>query len=125
MQGKSLRPILENEGCIPENWRTAAYYHYYEYPAEHSVKRHYGIRTKDCKLIHFYNDIDQWEMYDLVNDPKEMCNIHDNPAYNEKREEMHGILEQMQNEYKDTDPCEEEKRLNDIIIQPHTISLFK
>ena len=43
----------------------AAYYHYYEYPAEHSVKRHYGIRTQDFKLIHFYNDIDEWEMYDM------------------------------------------------------------
>ena len=118
IQGKSLRPILENKGIEPEGWRQATYYHYYEYPAEHSVKRHYGIRTKDFKLIHFYNDIDEWEMYDLVKDPREMFNIHEDPAYKDKREEMHGILEQIQKEYKDTDPCGQEKRLNDIIIQP-------
>ena len=65
IQGTSLKPVLENEGKTPADWRKAAYYHYYEYPAEHSVKRHYGIRTQDFKLIHFYNDIDEWEMYDL------------------------------------------------------------
>ena len=58
IQGASLKPVLVNEGKTPADWRKAAYYHYYEYPAEHSVKRHYGIRTQDFKLIHFYNDID-------------------------------------------------------------------
>lgn len=111
IQGKSLRPILENNGEAPAEWRSATYYHYYEYPAEHSVKRHYGIRTKDCKLIHFYNDIDEWEMYDLVADPQEMRNIHDDPAYRSKREEMHRLLEEIQEEYRDTDPCEKEKAL--------------
>ena len=57
MQGQSFRKVLENEGKAPEDWRNVAYYHYYEYPAEHSVKRHYGIRTPEYKLIHFYNDI--------------------------------------------------------------------
>ena len=52
IQGASLKPVLENEGKTPADWRKAAYYHYYEYPAEHSVKRHYGIRTQDFKLIH-------------------------------------------------------------------------
>ena len=64
IQGVSLRPVIENDGATPTDWRKAVYYHYYEYPAEHSVKRHYGIRTKDFKLIHFYNDIDCWELYD-------------------------------------------------------------
>ena len=106
MQGVSLKPVLENEGKVPEGWREAAYYHYYEYPAEHSVKRHYGIRTADCKLIHFYNDIDQWEMYDMVSDPKEMKNVYDDPAYAEKRAAMHEMLKKVQEQYQDTDPCE-------------------
>ena len=67
MQGVSLRPVLQ--GRTPGDWRTAMYYHYYEYPAVHSVKRHYGIRTERYKLIHFYNDIDEWELYDLKTDP--------------------------------------------------------
>jgi len=111
MQGRSFRKVLQNKGRIPAGWREAAYYHYYEYPAEHSVKRHYGIRTSDCKLIHFYNDIDQWEMYDMKADPQEMRNVYDDPAYAGKRAQMHLILEQVQQEYEDTDPCEKEHAL--------------
>ena len=52
MQGESLIPLFKGE---QEKWnRDAVYYHYYEYPAEHAVKRHYGIATKEFKLIHFY-----------------------------------------------------------------------
>ena len=70
------------------------------------MKRHYGIRTADFKLIHFYNDVDQWEMYDMTLDPKELNNIYDNPEYAAKREELHALLVEVQNEYGDTDPCE-------------------
>lgn len=106
MQGRSFKKVLENDGAVPEDWREAAYYHYYEYPAEHSVKRHYGIRTADCKLIHFYNDIDEWEMYDMTADPQEMNNVYNDPAYYKKREQMHALLQKVQEEYEDTDPCE-------------------
>ena len=109
MQGRSLKTVMENEGRIPEGWREAAYYHYYEYPAEHSVKRHYGIRTNDCKLIHFYNDIDEWEMYDMEQDPYEMHNVYNEPSYADRREEMHRLLRQVQKQYGDDDPCEQEK----------------
>ena len=111
MQGRSLKAILENEGKTPEDWRKAAYYHYYEYPAEHSVKRHYGIRTADFKLIHFYNDIDSWEMYDEKADPREMNNIYDDPAYSAQRERLTALLRQVQQEYGDTDPDERERVL--------------
>ena len=99
IQGESLRNVLK--GITPEDWREAAYYHYYEYPAEHSVKRHYGIRTKDYKLIHFYNDIDEWELYDLRKDPQEMTNVHDTPAYASVRAEMHDRLKTVREKYKD------------------------
>lgn len=72
-QGKSLVPLLNNK--TPKDWRQAIYYHYYEYPhGWHEVKRHLGIRTNRYKLIHFYNDIDEWELYDLQKDPHEMHN---------------------------------------------------
>ena len=45
------------------------------------VKRHNGVRTDRYKLIHFYYDIDVWEMYDLEKDPSEMNNIYNEPAY--------------------------------------------
>ena len=78
VQGVSLLPILRGDSLT--DWRGSLYYHFYEYPAEHAVKRHYGVRTDRYKLIHFYNDIDAWELYDLQNDPHEMHNIYDDPA---------------------------------------------
>ena len=57
------------------------YYHYYEYPYYHHVQPHYGIRTERYKLIHFYYDIDQWELYDLKSDPNELNNLIDNDKY--------------------------------------------
>jgi len=66
MQGLSLAGFLQNKS--PGRWRESIYYHYYEYPAVHMVKRHYGIRTKQYKLMHYYHDIDAWELYDLKNE---------------------------------------------------------
>lgn len=111
IQGRSLKPVLDNEGRTPTHWRQAAYYHYYEYPAEHSVKRHYGIRTQDFKLIHFYNDIDEWEMYDLKADPREMNNVYGHPEYATRQAELMRLLHDTQSQYKDTDPDEKVKQL--------------
>jgi arylsulfatase A-like enzyme len=65
MQGRSLVPLLQ--GRSPDDWRASFYYHYYEFPAVHSVRRHYGVRDQRYKLIHFYN-LDEWELYDLAED---------------------------------------------------------
>lgn len=81
IQGSSLRPLLE--GKTPENWRKSMYYHYYEFPGSHSVKKHYGIRTTRYKLMHFYDNIDAWELYDLQNDPHELNNLYENDDYAE------------------------------------------
>lgn len=105
IQGKSLLPLLtstsDTQGKKVLKWRDAIYYHFYEYPAEHSVKRHYGIRTKRYKLIHFYNDIDVWEMYDLQTDPSEMHNLYGNPAYSKIQKSLHRQLRQLQAYYDD------------------------
>lgn len=97
MQGVSLVPLLK--GLKPKKWRDALYYHYYEYPAEHAVKRHYGIRTDRYKLIHFYNDIDTWELYDLLNDPHEMNNLIDDPAYDSVERDLRKRLDRLRTEY--------------------------
>ncbi len=78
------------------------YYHYYEYPAVHSVKRHYGVRTQRYKLIHFYNDIDEWELYDLKNDPEEMHNIYNDPQNADVIKELKAELARLRTQYKDT-----------------------
>jgi len=100
IQGESLTPLFEGNNT---EWRDQLYYHYYEYPAEHAVKRHYGIRTNRYKLIHFYYDIDEWELYDLENDPQEMMNLYNDPDYTEIRDSLHQELEDLREHYRDSD----------------------
>jgi arylsulfatase A-like enzyme len=99
MQGRSLRPLLQ--GKTASDWRSAMYYHYYEYPAVHSVKRHYGVRTRRYKLIRFYNDIDQWELYDLEKDPHEMKNVAEDSAYADTVKELKAELKRLREMYRD------------------------
>ena len=101
MQGESLVPLLEGRN---EDWdRDAVYYHYYEYPAVHMVKRHYGIVTEEFKLVHFYYDVDEWELYDRMKDPREMNNVYDNPAYQDTVQMLKQKLEALRVKYQDSD----------------------
>ena len=100
IQGVSLVPLLQ--GKHPKNWRKSIYYHYYEYPAEHSVRRHYGVRNERYKLIHFYNDIDAWELYDLKTDPTEMHNLYGKPGMEKITREMKKELLRLQVQYDDS-----------------------
>jgi arylsulfatase A-like enzyme len=101
MQGLSMVPVLK--GQTPSNWRKEHYYHYYEYPAVHSVKRHYGISTEQYKLIHFYYDIDEWELFDIKNDPMEMKNFYNDPSYASVKEDLHNRLKKIMAKYGDSD----------------------
>lgn len=100
MQGESLLPILK--GDVAQWNRQAVYYHYYEYPATHMVKRHYGMVTKDYKLVHFYYDVDEWELYDRKKDPLELTDVYDDPAYAAKVAELHEELKKLREKYKDS-----------------------
>jgi len=100
MQGKSWRGIASGKS-VP--WRDAIYYHYYEYPGPHNVKRHYGVRTDRYKLIHFYHDVDEWEMYDLKLDPQEMNSIYDKPEYAEVQNMLQKRLAELRLQYGDSD----------------------
>jgi arylsulfatase A-like enzyme len=100
MQGESLVPLLRGE---EQEWdREAVYYHYYEYPAVHMVKRHYGIVTREYKLAHFYYDVDEWELYDRMKDPLEMLNVYDDPEYADIVEELKTKLDGLRVKYKDS-----------------------
>ncbi len=92
MHGRSLVPLMERN--MKDNWREALYYHYYEFPAVHSVKRHFGIHDGRYKLIRFYYDIDEWEFYDLEKDPHEINNVYGHPDYA-------GIIEAMKDDLRD------------------------
>jgi arylsulfatase A-like enzyme len=105
MQGESLIPLLEGHN---EDWRRdAVYYHYYEYPAVHMVKRHYGIVTKEYKLVHFYYDIDEWELYDRLKDPMEMMNVYNDPAYAAVVKELREKLRGLRVKYKDSEALDQ------------------
>jgi arylsulfatase A-like enzyme len=102
MQGRSLVPLMK--GTTPKDWRTSLYYHYYEYPAVHSVRRHEGVADKRYKLIRFYGkDVpngEEWEFYDLQNDPNEMKSIYTDPAQKKRITEMKKELQRLRNFYK-------------------------
>jgi arylsulfatase A-like enzyme len=100
MQGESLLPLLLDE---KDKWtRDAVYYHYYEYPSVHMVKRHYGLVSKEYKLIHFYYDVDEWELYDRKNDPNELNNVFKDPKYAEIVKGLKIKLKNLRVKYKDS-----------------------
>ncbi len=103
MQGESFKSILET-GEEPEDWKQSTYYRYWMHMAHrHANPAHFGIRTKEYKLIFFYGvyykDTGEsaniegwgsrytfrtpagWELYDLKKDPFEMDNRYHDPAY--------------------------------------------
>ncbi len=100
IQGQSLRKLLS--GDPDPDWRNEIYYHYYEYPGWHMVKKHYGMRTNRYKLIHFYDDIDAWELFDLRKDPSEMYNIYNQSENKLLIDSLKSRLEELITAYGDT-----------------------
>ena len=100
MQGRSLKPILQ--GKTPDDWRTSMYYRYYEFPGAHSVRKHYGVRTDRYKLI-FFHELDEWELFDLEKDPREMQSVYDDPAYAPVVKRLKAELKRLKDGYRDDD----------------------
>ncbi len=96
MQGSSIVPLLMGEK--PKEWRNSLYYHYYEYPGPHSVRRHYGVRTERHKLIYFYT-LDGWELYDLEKDPHELVSLYGQPGYEKLTAELKSELARLRELY--------------------------
>ncbi|HYE97850.1 MAG TPA: sulfatase/phosphatase domain-containing protein, partial [Planctomycetota bacterium] len=107
MQGRSLVPLLRGER--PSDWRTSFYYHYYEFPGPHSVRRHYGVVTDRYKLVRFYGpDTDYWELFDRQADPREMTSVHGKPDYAAAQKGLEEELARLRKELQvpDEDPAE-------------------
>ena len=101
MQGRSLVPLMR--GQEPGDWRDAIYYHYYDFPAVHAVRKHYGVRDERYKLINYY-DMGEWELFDLEEDPDELHNVYDDPAYADVVKRMKQRMRELQQQYGDTNP---------------------
>jgi arylsulfatase A-like enzyme len=100
MQGRSLAPLLKGEP--PADWRTSYYYRYYHDPGDHNTRAHYGVRTMTHKLICFWKK-DQWEFYDLTQDPDELHNLYNDPAQQEAVAKLKLELFRLKKEVKDND----------------------
>ena len=100
IQGHSLVPLLE--GRRPSQWRTGFYYRYYHDPGDHNTRAHYGLRTDTHKLIHFWKQ-DQWELYDLRRDPRELRNLYGDPGQKKLVARLKAELYRLKQELKDED----------------------
>jgi arylsulfatase A-like enzyme len=114
MQGTSFAPQLASKF---DEVREAVYYHYYEYPKWHMVQPHYGIRTKRFKLIHFYYSMDEWELYDLDNDPDEMNNLYGQSKYKKLTKRLKKKLKALQVKYKDDMSLEAMREMTDRVVE--------
>jgi hypothetical protein len=96
MQGRSLLPLLR--GNVPDDWRTAFYYHYYEGPErDHHVYKHEGVTTGRAKLIHYYT-LGEWELFDLEADPQELNNLYGRPEAAQLQQDLLAQLARLRTE---------------------------
>ena len=105
MQGRSIRHLLE--GKRPDDWRTSIYIQF------HVIDKfpYYGIRTERYKLVYFYDQIDDWEFYDLGKDPHELNNVYHDPEYGDVITHLKRELEDLRRNY-DIDSVKEQNILN-------------
>ncbi|MBS7456382.1 sulfatase family protein [Coralloluteibacterium stylophorae] len=103
MQGESWKPFLLDADAEVA-WRDAFLYEWFEYPAVHCARKHRGVRTARWKLMHFYQEPDEWALYDLENDPDEQRNLIDDPAHATTVTLLRQRLAQLRAETGDIDP---------------------
>ena len=125
MQGRSFKNTLEGKPEV--EWRTATYYRYWMHIIHHYVPAHFGIRTKDYKLVFYYaafyrppeeyknyywekryKDVlsatpPAWEFYDLSKDPKELHNLYGDPGYADIISSLKAELKKQREELNETD----------------------
>lgn len=117
IQGESF--VNNLKGNTAKNWRQSMYYHYYEYPFWHHVQPHYGIRTERYKLIHFYYDVDVWELYDLEKDSKELNNLINSINHQQLIVELKKELSELKTGYGNNLTLEEMRAISDTDFGGH------
>ena len=102
MQGHSMVPLLEGKSAP---WRDAFLYEFYEFPdADHCVRKNRGVRTARWKLIQFWEQPQEWEMYDLQNDPDEIHNLAGRKEFAKTMSELRAHLDELRKQTGDSDP---------------------
>ena len=119
MQGRSFLAALEGKRL--RNWRTSFYYRYYHYPGDHQVQPHYGVRTERHKLI-YYNKLDEWELYDLEKDPRELKNVYAERAHAGTVQKLKTELARLRKDLDDRDQFAEELS-NEAVFQEVPLEL--
>lgn len=100
MQGRSLISVLR--GRRPAHCHRLMYYRYYHDPGDHHTRAPYGVRTMTHKLIYFWKK-DQWELFDLVNDPYELHNLYGQPGQEALAATLTAELARLRREMRDDD----------------------
>jgi arylsulfatase A-like enzyme len=100
MHGRSLLPLLEQNSSTSADWRKVLYFHYHAFPDEQMVPKHIGIRTSSHKLIHYYQ-FNEWELFDLDNDPHENLNLYKNESNQKQVSELNSELDKLKTWFQD------------------------
>jgi arylsulfatase A-like enzyme len=100
MQGKSLIPLAKGEHV---NWREDWLYEYFEFPGYEQVRPHRGVRSERYKYIHYYQTPEEFELYDLENDPGELRNLCSDPARAELLQTIRARLAELRHGIGDSD----------------------
>lgn len=98
MQGKSLLPLLENNGQT--EWRSSFLFEYYvddAYP--YAGPDLLAVRTDSFKLVDAFLDKDIDELYNLTLDPGEMKNLISDPEYKNVEVRLRRELERLKEQY--------------------------
>ncbi|BDD06726.1 sulfatase/phosphatase domain-containing protein [Aureibacter tunicatorum] len=107
IQGESFMEQLFDSSLRKEKSSKGIYFHYHEHPSFHNVRKHYGIRTEEFKLIHFYQEPQYWEFYDLTKDPKEQNNLIGSEQYSNTISNLKKSLYSLKDEYDDHSDIED------------------
>jgi len=98
LHGRSFLPVLC--GKTPADWRTSVYYRYYDPGC--GVAQHNGVRTKDYTLVHYF-EANEWDLFDLKNDPQQMHSVYADPAKAGVVQELKMELERLRQQYGEQD----------------------
>ncbi len=100
MQGDSF--VNNMGGCTPADWKESCYCRYYVEGGEHNTAAWYGVRTKKDKLV-FYYKRNEWEYFDIANDPDELHNLYSDKQYASRIAELKELISKLRNKYGDSD----------------------